>query len=83
MKDITFPKVGQGPAVVASDDDLQRDDSGFTHPNLHRRIDPQSPDDDSLEYHPREYSLGISSVNSYRTTTIHYHDEETTEDEIP
>lgn len=83
MGDIIFPKMGQGPAVVASDDDLIRDEVGYTHPNLHRRIDPQLPDDDSKEYHPRDYDLGIYSVNSHRTTTIHYHDEDTDEDETP
>lgn len=83
MSNIVFPKVGQGRAVLASQDDLKRDEVGFTHPNLHRRIDPQQLTIDSQEYHPRDYSIGISSVNSYRTTTIHHHDEETEEDEIP
>ena len=75
--------MGQGPAVLASEDDLIRDEVGFTHPNLHRRIDPQEPSADSKEYHPRDYSLGIYSVNSHRTTESHYHDEETDLDEIP
>ena len=82
MSDILFPKVEQGPAKLATDEEIQRDAVGFTHPNLHRRIDPQILPE-SNEYHPREYQLAINSLNSYRTTTIHNHDEETELDEIP
>ena len=82
MSDILFPKVGQGPAKLATDEEIQRDAVGFTHPNLHRRIDPQILTE-SNEYHPREYQLAINSLNSYRTTTIHSHDEDTELDEIP
>lgn len=83
MGNITYPKVSQGAAKLVSEDDIIRDDAGFTHPNLHRRVDPQIPSEDSQEHKPREYKLGISNVNSYRTTEIHYHDEESTTSEIP
>lgn len=35
------------------------------------------------EYEPREYSLEIHGTNSYRTTTITVHDEDSTTSEIP
>lgn len=71
---IEIPAEGQGPAVEASDKDLQRDAGGFTNPNLHRRIDPK---DRSLpEVAPRSYQLSIQGVSSYRTTSIHCHDED-------
>lgn len=82
-----YPRVGQGPAKVASDEDLQRDELGFTNPNLHRRIDPQEPEiADSIlnqEKLPRGYQLTIQNVHSYRTTTINAHDEESIDSEIP
>lgn len=88
---IEFPHVGQGQymydeesdslvrdtsARLADEDDLKRDELGYTHPNLHRRIDPQAPDTDNTgEIAPRDYQLGILGVNSYRTTTKHFHDD--------
>ena len=83
MGDILFPKTGQGPAKLASAEDLARDELGYTHPNLHRRIDPQQPEESSQEYKPRDYSIGISNVNSYRTTTINTHNEDSETSEIP
>ena len=83
MSEILFPKTGQGPAKVANEEDLIRDAQGFTHPNLHRRIDPQQPSDGSVEYKPRDYSIGISNVYSYRTTKINTHDEDSEDSEIP
>lgn len=35
--------IGQGPARLCSDEDIARDELGFTNPNLHRRIDPKWP----------------------------------------
>lgn len=81
--DNPFPKVGQGPAVIASAEDLQKEEIGFTHPNLHRRIDPQAPAEGSEELKPRDYKLGIYGVNSYRTTAIHCQDDESDTVEVP
>lgn len=83
MSDIQYPKVGQGPAAIASEEDLKKDKLGYTHPNLHRRVDPQQPAEDSGEVSPRDYRLGIYSVNSYRTTRVNTHDEESSESEVP
>ena len=83
MSDITYPKVSQGYAHVASSFDIANDDAGFTNPNLHRRVDPQVPNDGSEEVSPREYEIGVFSTDSYRTTTIHYHEEKSTTSEIP
>ena len=47
-----FPQFAQGQASPASEADLQRDASGITNPNLHRRID-NSP----LELTKNEYVL--------------------------
>lgn len=69
--------VGQGPAKLASEEELKKDEVGFTNPNLHRRIDPAERDLPETE--PREYKLTIQSVNSYRTTQIITHDEDNTE----
>ena len=92
-------KLAQGPAALADSVALDKDAKGFTHPNLHRRIDPQQPPTDSgyslvpirseyatseeheaalKHYHetysetaPRDYSLTVAGLNSYRTTAIH------------
>ena len=82
-----YPKTGQGLAYPASDKDLKRDELGFTHPNLHRRIDPkpilEAKDKRNKEYKEKEYKLNIMNVHSYRTTIPTVHDEETEIDEIP
>lgn len=83
MPDINIPSVGQGPARPADAEDIQRDDNGFTNPNLHRRINPQEPAPDSGEVAPRGYELGIYSTDSYRTVFINTHDEESETSEIP
>lgn len=81
---IEFPKTAHGTAVPASEEDLQRDEHGFTNPNLHRRVDPQQPAPDSGEVAPRSYMLGVyDGLHSYRTETIYTHDEESTTSEIP
>lgn len=83
----SIPVVGQGPAVPASEDDLARDELGFTNPNLHRRVDPQEPpiaeDARDQEVAPRGYQLNIQGVRSYRTTQINVHDEESIYNETP
>lgn len=39
MADIDNIKMAQGQAKLATEEDLQRDATGITNPNLHRRID--------------------------------------------
>lgn len=73
-----IPQIGQGPAKEVKLDDLERDKLGFTHPNLHRRIF-RYPEGSGN----RKYKLGIYGYNSYRTTEIITHDEESTTSEIP
>ena len=77
------PKIGQGPAVEVTAEDEYKDlKLGFTHPNLHRRVDPKSPTNDK-EKRSREYNLGIYGTESYRTTTVYLHDEDSETFEIP
>jgi len=78
-----FPKTADGEAVICSEEDIQRDDVGFTNPNLHRRVDELEPTDPA-EVKPRTYQLGVwDRLNSYRTECVYYHDEESTTCEIP
>lgn len=70
-----FVNMAQGPAVPADDNALDKDRVGFTHPNLHRRVKGDRTIGDS-EHLPREYSLSIRGVDSYRTTESFIHDEE-------
>lgn len=76
-----FIPMGQGPARLADADDLIRDANGFTHPYLHRRIDPQPQLEPEVK--PRDYGLSIGGNNSFRTTKINTHDENSTTTEIP
>ena len=81
---IEFPTTAHGVAVPASEEDLAQDAHGLTNPNLHRRIDPHEPTEGSKETAPRNYIIGVyDGLHSYRTETIHYHDEESTTSEIP
>lgn len=76
--------MAHGVAKPLSEEDKARDDLGFTHPNLHRRVDPADPPENEKEVAPRKYTLGVyDKLNSYRTTEIFYHDEESTTCEIP
>ena len=80
VKEVPYPEIGQGPAQPATTEDLARDEVGFTNPNLHRRVDPQLTDFNySAEFKPRSYQFQIQGYNSYRTTSIHTHDEDATE----
>lgn len=80
---IQNPKMGQGPAKELSGSELEKDTNiGFTNPNLHRRVDPKSPVNPN-ETCTRDYSIGIYSTNSYRTTTVYLHDEDSIDSEIP
>lgn len=76
-------KMGQGPAKLADKEALDKDELGFTNLNLHRRVDPVDPEKDSGEVQPRDYIIGIQGTDSYRTTIINTHDEESTTQEIP
>lgn len=84
-----YPVIGQGPATRADADDLARDELGFTHPNLHRRImnpgqtPPIAENPLDQEVAPRNYKLQIQNVHSYRTTQINVHDEDSIDSEIP
>lgn len=78
-------EIGQLPAQLISDDgvvvegrqaDQDRDDLGFTNPNLHRRIDSKMPPYGSGETVPRKYKLQIQNLNSYRTTQVVTHIDE-------
>jgi len=39
MSEVNPYQLAQGPAKLATEEDIQRDESGITKPNLHRRID--------------------------------------------
>lgn len=74
--------IGDGkPWKPASQEDLIRDNVGFTNPNLHQRLEVQKPQ--SPELFEREYTEAIQGIYLVRTTTKHYHDEESNPDEIP
>ena len=75
----TFVPVAQGVAKLANSADIARDELGYTNPNLHRRIDC----DISETNRPTEYSLLVGNVNSYRTTRVTLHDEDSTTTEVP
>lgn len=84
--DVPTPQMGQGPAARISDGSLEdrNNEHGFTHPDLHRVIDPADPKDPNQhldrvhcnELSPRNYSVGIYGVDSYRTTRRIVHTEE-------
>lgn len=68
---------------------------GYTHPNLHRRIDDNPVYDPTKDYsfaykdkdgnyYKQSVVIGVwDGLNSYRTTTTYTHDEESTTCEIP
>jgi len=62
---------------------IEYSSSGYTYPNLHRRIDNKSTPLQEGEVAPDTYNLTVSGVNSYRTTESFYHDEDSTTSEIP
>lgn len=81
--DINDYKTAEGTLKPLTSEEEAKDTLGFTNPNLHRRIDPHTPTD-TKEVKPREYIIGVyDKINSYRTTQIFYHDEESTTSEIP
>lgn len=72
----------QGPAVLADEEALKKDEQGLTHPNLHRRIKTDTTTGEQ-EYLPREYTLSVHGVDSYRSTKTFLHNEESTTTETP
>lgn len=77
-----IPKMGQGYAVPADHEAIEKDLVGFTAPNLHRRV--ISPTDiEEGEVAPRKYQLLVNGHNSYRITTQYTHTEYGDENEIP
>lgn len=87
QEEVRYYSEGTNPATPATEDELAKDATGFTNPNLHRRVDPQDPKEaaDVLdqEVGPRDYKLTVSKLHSYRTTHINTHDEESEISEIP
>ena len=55
MADIDNIKMAQGEAKLASEEDLQKDATGITNPNLHRRIDQD------LSFISEEIALGTDN----------------------
>lgn len=81
---VELPKTASGLMQPATEEDLERDEHGFTSPNLHRRLDIQEPSPESQETAPREYEIGVfDTLHSTRLTKISYHDEESETCEIP
>lgn len=73
----------QGPAKLAAEEDLRKDNTGFTNPNLHRRVNPTQPSASSKEVKPREYKFMRQSVYQLQTTEKFYHDDDSDESETP
>ena len=69
--------IGEGPASIASSKDIKIEESGYTHPNLHRRINvfeegsSDNPEQPYPESKPRTYEVGIYNLESNRTTTTY------------
>ena len=58
-----FPVMGYGEAKPVTDEDIARDEVGFTNPNFHQRVDiTQLPD----ESKPKDYTLRLQSTNYFR-----------------
>ena len=75
-----LPTTGQGNMKPLSPEDQERDDIGFTNPNLHRRIEHNVNEG---EVGPRNYNLAIQTIYSYRTTEYATHDEDGVSSDIP
>lgn len=78
-----YPKTAQGQAILATAEDIARDEAGITDPNLHRRIDNETTPLHEGEILPDQYVVSVSGVNSYRTTKHTVHSEEDDLNEIP
>ena len=67
--------------VFIYEQEKQKNDVGFTHPDLHRSITITEREDPEVE--PRQYRIRIQGLNSIRTTISSTHDEESETSEIP
>lgn len=74
--DDKMPKKGQGNAKPLSENESNKDRLGFTHPNLHRRINSPGTKDLNSGILDKKYNLGIYGNDSYRTTRTVTHDED-------
>ena len=84
--DVPYPHTAQGPATIVDPGSAEEDRDerlGFTHPNLHRRIDPKDENKGEYEFKARKYQLMVQGVNSYQTTTQNVHDDWSDDSEIP
>lgn len=77
-----FPVLTQGPATLATEEDIKKDEGIYTHPDLHRRIKTDTSQLEG-EVSPRKYEISVNGVDSYRTTTSYTHDEESVTREEP
>lgn len=77
-----FPVLTQGPATLATEEDIKKDKGIYTHPDLHRRIKTNTSQLED-EVSPRKYEISVNGVDSYRTTTSYTHDEESITREEP
>lgn len=77
-----FPVLTQGPATLATEEDIKKDEGIYTHPDLHRRIKTDTSQLED-EVSPRKYEISVNGVDSYRTTTSYTHDEESVTREEP
>lgn len=77
-----FPGLTQGPATLATEEDIKKDEGIYTHPDLHRRIKTDTSQPEG-EVSPRKYEISVNGVDSYRTTTSYTHDEESVTREEP
>ena len=77
-----FPVLTQGPATLATEEDIKKDEGIYTHPDLHRRIKTNTSQLEG-EVSPRKYEISVNGVDSYRTTTSYTHDEESITREEP
>lgn len=74
-----YPQTGQGPAHLATEQDVQKDEETYTNKNLDRRIYIHSKSE--IEIEDRRYQLNIQGTNSYKTTVSTIHDDSETADE--
>lgn len=73
--------MAQGIAKPATQAEIDKE-ATYTDPNLHRRIENE-PELEPQQTEPSEYSVGVFNLNSYRIKKSYYHNEESTESEIP
>ena len=77
-----FINITQGYATVASGEEIEKDTQGITNPNLHRRIATVREQGDQ-EYKPRDYTLSVNGVSSYRNTKEYVYNDSDNHNEIP